>query len=525
MNFREQFKFHFVSSFILVMLFVLFTFCSKNVYADELTLISGNSLDSVTGYSEQLYNTEEIFNPSDYYSQLTGNGDEELLIAQKGISVEGPGWSTYIDAVWRSGDKYYNISNLASWSIENPELVLIEQGRVMGLKTGKTQATVSFKDKSFTFTVVVGGVAGNTASRGSGSYTSAQRTILNRAEDMVFFKWTPSSDLRGWRGASVFRAGVTVTGMPYSQNVQRTLDEFKGDLNRSDFYENFTRADGAAMPKFGNDCSGFVSISWGIRRQNTGGFVKAIREGRLAKVGSYDAYNPSEADLKNAYRSLKSADAVVKPGHVILVESISGNEVYCYEQTPDHAISSTHTFDELARAKYMPFSFLDTGNKGDFGTWNTVDVPKTSGKTGWEKSNGVWYYYRNGSLARGWLRDKNKWYFLGENGVMRTGWEKIGNIYYYLKSDGSMAENEWVYDGKWYYLGDTGRMLSKQWIYSANKWYYLRSSGEMGVNYWVHNSDGKWYFMGGDGVMVFNTTLKINGVKYKFNSKGACLNP
>ena len=114
MNFREQFKFHFVSSFILVMLFVLFTFCSKNVYADELTLISGNSLDSVTGYSEQLYNTEEIFNPSDYYSQLTGNGDEELLIAQKGISVEGPGWSTYIDAVWRSGDKYYNISNLAS---------------------------------------------------------------------------------------------------------------------------------------------------------------------------------------------------------------------------------------------------------------------------------------------------------------------------------------------------------------------------------------------------------------------------
>ena len=88
-----------------------------------------------------------------------------------------------------------------------------------------------------------------------------------------------------------------------------------------------------------------------------------------------------------------------------------------------------------------------------------------------------------------------------------------------------MAENEWVYDGKWYYLGDTGRMLSKQWIYSANKWYYLRSSGEMGVNYWVHNSDGKWYYMGGDGVMVFNTTLKINGVKYKFNSKGACLNP
>ena len=37
--------------------------------------------------------------------------------------------------------------------------------------------------------------------------------------------------------------------------------------------------------------------------------------------------------------------------------------------------------------------------------------------------------------------------------------------------------------------------------------------------------DGKWYYLDADGVMLANTSRKIGGKVYSFNSSGVCTNP
>lgn len=32
--------------------------------------------------------------------------------------------------------------------------------------------------------------------------------------------------------------------------------------------------------------------------------------------------------------------------------------------------------------------------------------------TGWEQSNGNWYYYENNLAKTGWTQDNSKWYYL-----------------------------------------------------------------------------------------------------------------
>ncbi len=39
------------------------------------------------------------------------------------------------------------------------------------------------------------------------------------------------------------------------------------------------------MPMYGNDCSGFVSIAWGIERTDTATFIEGMKKGRFKKKG------------------------------------------------------------------------------------------------------------------------------------------------------------------------------------------------------------------------------------------------
>ena len=142
---------------------------------------------------------------------------------------------------------------------------------------------------------------------------------------------------------------------------------------------------------------------------------------------------------------------------------------------------------------------------------------------GWRKSFGENYYIQSdGKLARGWLRDagnwyymnqdgvaqtgwqylsyndKSNWYFFNEDGKMLTGWQRIGNSWYFFKSDGSMAANEWA-GGYWLSANGSWKYHPKgSWKYDGKGWWFEDTSG--------------WY--------PRNTTVKINGVLYSFNSRG-----
>lgn len=90
-------------------------------------------------------------------------------------------------------------------------------------------------------------------------------------------------------------------------------------------------------------------------------------------------------------------------------------------------------------------------------------------ENGWDESNGQWYYYINGQMQTGWIKDSN---------------------------------------GNWVYLQSNGVMVSNQWIEDKGLWYYLNSSGIMEVNSWVKDSkDGNWYYVGPNGAMEVSTTI------------------
>jgi glucan-binding YG repeat protein len=128
-------------------------------------------------------------------------------------------------------------------------------------------------------------------------------------------------------------------------------------------------------------------------------------------------------------------------------------------------------------------------------------------KSGWNKEEGVWYYYNtNGERKIGWLYDGNRWYYLDENnnGAMLAETRKtINNASYWFEASGAMQ---------------TG------WILKPEGWYYANTSGAI-VNGW-QLIGSCWYYLEGNnvtypGLMIANQRYTINGASYSFQENGA----
>lgn len=175
------------------------------------------------------------------------------------------------------------------------------------------------------------------------------------------------------------------------------------------------------------------------------------------------------------------------------------------------------------------------------GETEETEIPKLV-KNGWFKENGSWYYYKDdvaqkywqpvdgqwyylnskGVMVTGWLQADGVWYYLSNSGAMVTGWQKIQNVWYYFNASGAM-QTGWRYlSGTWYYLSSSGAMATGwQWI--GNAWYHFNNSGAMQTG-WLYDS-GKWYYLESSGAMLANTSQRIGGKTYRFNSSGVCTNP
>lgn len=126
---------------------------------------------------------------------------------------------------------------------------------------------------------------------------------------------------------------------------------------------------------------------------------------------------------------------------------------------------------------------------------------------GWIKEGPNWKYEDKGTFKTGWLKYKDKWFFLDENGVMKNGWVKVKDKWYFLNEDGEMVSGWIKVKDKWYYLSDNGSMATG-WINYNNQWYYLNIEGDMAVNTYI---DGYW--IDGDGVRKDSATEVNNDSK------------
>lgn len=139
--------------------------------------------------------------------------------------------------------------------------------------------------------------------------------------------------------------------------------------------------------------------------------------------------------------------------------------------------------------------------------------------------DGKYYYPRkNGVLHVGWQTiNGRKYYFAKKTGEARTGWAKLGKYYYYFTENGRMRKGMVTLEDKTYYLDKSGRRLTGFVNYKDKKYYFNKKTGEMQKKTWVRFKK-QWYYIGKNGYALQNTRRRIDGVSYRFDKEGVCVN-
>lgn len=284
----------------------------------------------------------------------------DLHVSRDNAVIEHVGESVFIDVIGRLADgSQAELSQQSQWNSQNPAVAEASFGRLSANGTGETVVNVKYGAFSADITVTV--KHSEMPAMTSAEITVSRKEVLDRANSMVQYRWTPVQNLIGWKNKKTFAANAAVTGIPYSQTPnQTTLTAFENALKcKTDFYEKYI-SNGNYMPKYGNDCSGFVSISWNIARSTTLGFYNGIIKGTYKKIGDYDPTKPDKSKLKSAYALLREGDAVVKysngSGHTFIIKQNRNPSVDVYEQTPYQAVSRTWTYEDMSAAGYLPFT-------------------------------------------------------------------------------------------------------------------------------------------------------------------------
>lgn len=224
---------------------------------------------------------------------------EDILLEMSHIDLEETGRVCFIDPIAAYTDgSYQNITNIANWYTSDENVVSIYNGQLIANQSGNAIVTLTYQDitKNISVSVlntvnpaeIIETLSYNDSATTFNSSTTDRNTIISTAKSMVEMTWTPTQNLTGWKG-SIFSQGKTVTGMPYSQTpYQKDKNGFLSSMSNGDFYSVYIDAKQRSMPRYGNDCSGFLSFSWGISRTTTQGFLKGISDGTYSTVGGTD---------------------------------------------------------------------------------------------------------------------------------------------------------------------------------------------------------------------------------------------
>lgn len=178
------------------------------------------------------------------------------------------------------------------------------------------------------------------------------------------------------------------------------------------------------------------------------------------------------------------------------------------------------------RNGYMVRGWHDFGwssNGKHVAAWYYFDKDGT-GVDGWQKINGVWYYFENGYMFSDTVVDG---YYVGPNGAYvkeipaanRTnGAWRLNDIgWWYRYADGSYPRNGRAkINGAWYCFDKNGYMKTG-WVKLDGVWYYHYEAGCAAIG-WT-KIGGISYYFGEDGAMYQNTI--VDG--YYLDGSGACV--
>ncbi len=164
-----------------------------------------------------------------------------------------------------------------------------------------------------------------------------------RAEALVNYTWTPTSNISTWngssyRGMSYFPAGQPVTGVPYTLFTSEivywglcSLEQYKEVASKNYSVTAYCTSVGSTRtgPVYGSCCADLVSEVLG------GSFLNG-RSPRYHNVGSVkrSPYGNTYTDQKMA--AIRAGDALSDVGenHIIWIGDVTNSTITVYEQTP-----------------------------------------------------------------------------------------------------------------------------------------------------------------------------------------------
>lgn len=84
--------------------------------------------------------------------------------------------------------------------------------------------------------------------------------------------------------------------------------------------------------------------------------------------------------------------------------------------------------------------------------------------SGWIKSNGKWFFFRDGEKLTGWQKltwsGGESWFYFDKDGVMATGWRQITykgkKEWFYLDENGAMADDFRFIKDNWFLFNKDG---------------------------------------------------------------------
>ena len=350
------------------------------VMGDELRMIIGGnaySYDMAENVLEKLDSPENLKGliPTRYGNlYLTGDVFDYTLWAEQDALLSG------IDSCYPDGDWLVVVNTAGTWqtglaalfdgAVSLGEYSLHQEGLVgTGLSEEQQLANEAEYLESEKYLKIQEAIGSAPADGGimtlstshvqTKTMTGNQQNIVLRAQQMAEVTWTPKKDRYAWGGNdpsyvstkrargivlystdgtdcstsySIFKAGKTYKGIPYSQAVSTgyvgwdiSIKEFLTAVNNpsSKFYSGYSTYSQTA-PYYGSDCSGFVSWAWDLPYRCT-----------CTSLLNFSKY------IGTDYTKLQIGDALNNPNsHVMLVTDLGydskGNivSVEITEQTP-----------------------------------------------------------------------------------------------------------------------------------------------------------------------------------------------
>lgn len=107
---------------------------------------------------------------------------------------------------------------------------------------------------------------------------------------------------------------------------------------------------------------------------------------------------------------------------------------------------------------------------------STVMIPQKADAAWISNYYGGWAYSNGYSLATGWNKINETWYYFNSYGLMQTGWLSVDGQWYYLDKSGAMQTGVIQVEGKIYLLGPSGAMQTGSCVI-GKKMYYFGSDG------------------------------------------------